>query len=61
MGDCMICDLYAVIDHHEDPRQTSDYGADLVSVLPPRAHALHDLAILQQHYQTPPSLFNPLG
>lgn len=54
MPDCMICDLYAVIDRHEDPHETSTYGADLVSVLPPRSHVFHKLDRIAQHYHTPP-------
>lgn len=50
MENCMICDLYAVIDEYGDPG--SDFVADLVTVLPPRGHAFHNLAIQQQHYRT---------
>jgi hypothetical protein len=45
---CMICDLYAVIDRHGDT--SSDFVADLVTVLPPRGHGLHNLAIWEETY-----------
>ncbi|WP_158087241.1 hypothetical protein [Mycobacterium aquaticum] len=45
---CMICDLYAVIDSHGDI--SSDFVAELVTVLPPRGHAFHKLGIAEQHY-----------
>jgi len=44
----MICDLYAVIDHHGDT--SSNFVADLLFVLPPRGHALHNLAVWQECY-----------
>jgi hypothetical protein len=53
MSDCMICDLYAVIDRHLTDSGTdaiADYTADLVTVLPPRGHAFHKLAIWEQRY-----------
>lgn len=54
---CMICDLYKVIDKQlsfSDPdRIAADIAADLVTVLPPRGHALHNLQILQRYYRTP--------
>jgi hypothetical protein len=53
---CMICDLYAVIDKQlsfSDPEHiAAEFAADIVTVLPPRGHGFHDLAILQQHYRT---------
>jgi hypothetical protein len=55
MKDCMICDLYKVIDRHLTPSGVdpiADYTADLVSVLPPRGHAFHKLGILEQHYRS---------
>lgn len=58
----MVCDLYAVIDrnlsfggHFDERAVASDFAADLVSVLPPRGHAFHDLTILQRTYRTPDS------
>jgi hypothetical protein len=48
--DCMICDLYEVIDRHGDP--SSDFVADLVSVMPPRSHAFHKLGILERYYRS---------
>jgi hypothetical protein len=52
--DCMICDLYAVFDKHlaDDRDEVADVVADLVTVLPPRGHGFHHLAILEQHYRT---------
>lgn len=51
MSDCMICDLYGVIDEHGDTG--SDFVAGLVSVLPPRGHAFHGMEILGRTYRTP--------
>ncbi|MGV0805829.1 hypothetical protein [Mycolicibacterium setense] len=53
MADCMICDLYKAIDRHGDTG--SDFVADLVSVLPPRGHGMHNLAIWHEHYHSPAS------
>lgn len=50
MSDCMICDLYAVIDHYGD--SSSDFVGNLVTVLPPRAHVFHKLGIIQEHYRS---------
>jgi hypothetical protein len=50
MTDCMICDLYAVIDRSGDT--SSDLVADLVTVLPPRGHAFHKLAVLEMTYHS---------
>jgi hypothetical protein len=54
---CMICDLYKVIDKHlvgsSGVDAVVDLVADTVSVLPPRGHAFHKLAILEQHYHSP--------
>lgn len=50
MGNCMICDLYAVIDQHGD--DGSDFVADLVSTLPPRGHGFHNLMILAGTYRS---------
>jgi hypothetical protein len=47
--DCLICDLYAVIDKHD---YAQDFVADLVTVLPPRGHGLHNLAVLEQFYRS---------
>jgi len=47
---CMICDLYAVIDTHGD--HSSDFVGALVTVLPPRGHVLHNLAVWQMNYVT---------
>lgn len=56
MTDCMICDLYKVIDKQlsfSDPEKIAgDFAADLVTVLPPRGHAFHKLGILEQHYRS---------
>ncbi len=51
MNGCMVCDLYAVIDEHGDT--SSDFVADLVSVLPPRGHAFHNLVTQQRFYRSP--------
>lgn len=53
-ADCMICDLYSVIDKHGEP--SSDFVVDLVSVLPPRGHAFHKLDTLERTYRRPASL-----
>jgi hypothetical protein len=54
MSDCMVCDLYKVIDDRGD--LGSGFVAGLVTVLPPRGHAFHNLAILGQTYRTPPTV-----
>jgi hypothetical protein len=51
--DCMICDLYAAIDRREKGWDAvDDLVAELVTILPPRGHALHNLAIWQQNYRS---------
>jgi hypothetical protein len=55
---CMICDLYRVIDKHYSTG-TGPVGnlvADFVTVLPPRAHMFHDLATWERVYGSPSSL-----
>lgn len=48
---CMICDLYGAIDKHGDV--SSDFVAALVTILPPRAHRFHDLAVWERVYGSP--------
>lgn len=54
---CAICDIYEVFDrwladgdgyHHE----AADLIAELVDILPPRGHQLHDLAVWQTMYRS---------
>jgi hypothetical protein len=51
---CAICDIYEAFDRHlnggVDP--VADLVADLVSILPPRGHAFHDLAVWQTMYRS---------
>jgi hypothetical protein len=51
----MICDLYGVIDCHGDT--SSDFVADLVTVLPPRGHMFHKLGVWEQTYRSRPGLW----
>jgi hypothetical protein len=55
--DCMICDLYRAIDKHytTGTGPVGDLVADIVTILPPRGHAFHDLATWQQVYGSPVS------
>jgi hypothetical protein len=64
MADCMICDAYAVIDKHLADNSgvdaVADLVADLVSVLPPRGHGMHQLGHWEQTYRSP-VLLSALG
>lgn len=57
-ANCMICDLYKIIDQnltdYPDSEEVRDVIAELVTVLPPRGHGMHDLARWQEAYTTPP-------
>jgi len=52
VDNCMICDLYGVIDKYGD--RSSEFVGGLVTVLPPRAHVMHNLAIWQLNYVSRP-------
>lgn len=55
--DCMICDVYKVVDRHLADRSggiedVEEAIADVVSVLPPRGHVFHKLGIWERTYRS---------
>lgn len=65
MSDCMICDLYAVIDRNLAMEKLHggtlvvNMVSELVSVLPPRGHGMHKLSLWEAYYTSPVFLRTP--